>query len=203
MERYSFTVNSANTLRGSFAKFGVDEIYEFENDFSFADKLAFAASMNEIPAHLHESFLDHGTLIPLYHLLKNINPKVVSLSFSMMDYAAHYRYGDIIRELNIKGFGGRVAVIASADLSHKLTPASPAGYSPSAQQFDQGIVHYLGANDQASLLALQPVALLEAAECGMRSIIILLGALHGLSIKFDLLSYEHPFGIGYLTARLV
>ena len=203
LESYSFNINSASILRGSFEKFGVDAVYEYENNIDFSNKLAFAGSMNEIPAHLHEDFLDHGALIPLHHLLRNINPKIVHLSFSLMDYNCHYRYGEIIQGLIGKGIGGRVAVVASADLSHKLTMASPAGFSPAAIKFDRDILHHLGAKDQTSILGLQPEALNEAAECGIRSIVILLGILHGVDYGFNLLSYEYPFGIGYMTARLL
>lgn len=203
LEQYSFVVNSDDPLSGSLSKFGLDEVYEYENNFSFANKLAYVAGMNEIPVELNEDFLDHGALIPLQHLLKNINPKVIHLSFSLMSYDKQHFYGQIIRQIINKGTGGRAAVIASADLSHRLIPSSPAGYSSGAKRFDQDIIHFLGANDEASLLGLQPSASLEAAECGLRSIFILLGILHGQKYNFRLLSYEYPFGIGYMTARLV
>lgn len=203
LEPYSFVINSSSVLKGSFDKFGLDDVFEYQNDIEFADKLAFAGSMNEIPTHLHESFLDHGALIPLYHLLKNIHPKVIHLSFSLMNYEQHYRYGEIIRCLIDKKVGNRIAVVASADLSHKLTPLSPAGYSPSAQIFDCNILHYLGANDEASIMKLHSEDTAEAAECGIRSIVMLLGILHGQKYEFNLLSYEFPFGIGYMTARLL
>ena len=203
LEPYSFIINAASNLTGSFAKFGIDQVYEYENNLEFANKLAFAGCMNEIPAHLHKSFLDHGAMIPLYHLLKNIKPKIVHLSFSLMDYKSHYRYGEIIQGVICKGYGGRVAIIASADLSHRLTPSSPAGFSPTAAKFDRDVLHFLGANDQASILNLELRDTAAAAECGIRSIIILLGILHGLQYEFNLLSYEGPFGIGYLTARIL
>jgi len=41
----------------------------------------------------------------------------------------------------------------------------------------------------------------EAGECGFRSILIILGILNQLDCKFDALSYEGPFGVGYLTAN--
>lgn len=203
LEAYSFVINSSDLLKGSLSEFGLEKVQSYENDLVFANKLAFAGLMNDIPTALKENFLDHGALIPLYHLLKNIKPRVVHLSFSLMDYQKQFLYGEIIKGLIDSGLGGRVAVIASAGLSHKLTPNSPAGYSPQAQRFDTDILHYLGSNDVASILDLQPDATREAAECGLRSILILLGILHGVKYDFKLLSYEFPIGIGYLTARLI
>ena len=40
-----------------------------------------------------------------------------------------------------------------------------------------------------------------AGECGYRSILILLGALDSLDLKPEILSYEGPFGVGYLVAN--
>ena len=40
----------------------------------------------------------------------------------------------------------------------------------------------------------------DAGECGYRSILILMGILDGLNIKPRILSYEGPFGVGYLVA---
>ena len=36
-----------------------------------------------------------------------------------------------------------------------------------------------------------------AGECGLRSFFVMAGALDGLSVKPDFLSYEGPFGVGY------
>lgn len=203
LEPYSFVINSSDILKGTLAQFGLDDVRTYENNLVFANKLAFAGLMNDIPTVLRENFLDHGALIPLEHLLKNIRPKVVHLAFSLMDYDQQYSYGEVIKSIISSGVGGRVAIVASAGLSHKLTSGSPMEYSPKAQKFDMDILHYLGSNDLASILDLQPEAVKEAAECGVRSIVMLLGALHGTNYKFNLLSYEYPTGIGYLTARLV
>jgi len=40
----------------------------------------------------------------------------------------------------------------------------------------------------------------RAGECGLRPSIMLLGALDGLKVKPEILSYEGPFGVGYLVA---
>lgn len=40
----------------------------------------------------------------------------------------------------------------------------------------------------------------SAAECGLRSFIIMAGALDGKAVKSELLSYEGPFGVGYALA---
>jgi AmmeMemoRadiSam system protein A len=39
-----------------------------------------------------------------------------------------------------------------------------------------------------------------AGECGLRSFIIMAGALDGMAVDSELLSYEGPFGVGYAVA---
>lgn len=202
LEPYVFVINSDIELRGSLAQFGSDTVYEYRNNIEIADKLEYACIMNELPAHLHPSFLDYGALIPLYYLAKNIKPKVVHLSFSLMNYERHFRYGEIIQKIIEDETMGRVAVIASGDLSHRLAPNSPAGFSPNAREFDHSVIRFLGGSDLTSLLNMESLVIEEAAECGLRSIVVLLGILHKKKISFELLSYEAPHGIGYLTARL-
>jgi len=204
MEQYSFVINSASELTGSFMKFGLNEVCSYVNDTEIADKLKFTCSMsvNDFPVYLHPDFLDYGALIPLYHITKNIKPKIVHLSFSLMDYKFHYRYGEIIKKV-IDESGKRVAIIASGDLSHRLTINAPAGFSPKAKKFDRDVIHFLGSDDITGIMNFDQEVIAEVAECGMRSIIILLGILHDTPYKFELLSYESPLGIGYLTARLV
>ena len=40
----------------------------------------------------------------------------------------------------------------------------------------------------------------EAGQDALWSIAILLGALDGLKVKHEVLSYEGPFGVGYMVA---
>ncbi|MDD5396664.1 MAG: AmmeMemoRadiSam system protein B [Candidatus Moranbacteria bacterium] len=205
MDPYSFIINSESELRGTFQNFNLDQVYEYDNNIEIADKLAYACTMNEMPCILHGSFLDHGALIPLHHLTKNMKskPKVLHLAFSLMSYERHYRYGEIIQKIIDEDESERIAVIASGDLSHNLTRNAPAGFSQESAAFDRTVLRYLGCNDLASLMGLEESESKAARECGIRSIMILLGIVHGKKYKFDLLSYEGPFGVGYLTARLL
>jgi aromatic ring-opening dioxygenase LigB subunit len=219
MEEYSFVVNSESRLRGSLKEFGPEKVYEYENNSEITSKLKYACDMcdgigdgisNGMPSHLHAHFLDHGALIPLYHLTKNIKPKIVHLSFSLMSYERHYRYGEILQKIiddidvgkpSADTDVGRIAIIASGDLSHM--PGNDPSVRSAASEFDHSIIRYLGGNDLASFMGLDEEVALKSRECGLRSIIILLGILHGKEYKFELLSYEAPFGVGYMTARLL
>lgn len=203
LEQYFFVINSAGKLAGSFEQFGVKKTYTFNNDLQIINDLFSACFIEELPAERRKNPLDYGALVPLYHLVKKIKPKIVHLSFSFMNYDFHYRYGQILQKIIDDNTAKRVAIIASGDLSHKLSPKSPVGFSPKAEEFDKLMLRYLKENDIKSIMKFKEQFVTEVAECGIRSFMILFGALHGKKYKFRLLSYESPMGIGYLTARLL
>jgi AmmeMemoRadiSam system protein A len=90
-----------------------------------------------------------------------------------------------------------VVIIASGDLSHKLTPDSPNGYTPLGKEFDEKLLDLLSKSDVEGIVRMDKRFIEEAAECGMRSIIAMLGALDGYEFSANVLSHEGPFGVGY------
>jgi aromatic ring-opening dioxygenase LigB subunit len=56
---------------------------------------------------------------------------IVILSLSYLSYEAHRLAGQAVRAAADRT-GRRIAFIASGDMSHRLTPDAPAGYSPRA-----------------------------------------------------------------------
>ena len=93
---------------------------------------------------------------------------------------------------------GSWALVASGDLSHRVTPDAPAGYTPFGREFDRMVVEAFLTNDPAQLLALGEREMEEAGECGLRSALLFLGL--GEKRQIRSLSYEVPFGVGYATA---
>jgi aromatic ring-opening dioxygenase LigB subunit len=92
--------------------------------------------------------------------------------------------------------------VASGDLSHALTHDAPAPYDPRGKLFDDEIVQQLGIGDFAALGRIDPLLLEGAAECGLRSFLALGGFLgDDALVDPEILSYEGPFGVGYLVAR--
>jgi AmmeMemoRadiSam system protein B len=118
---------------------------------------------------------------------------------AFLPYKDLYNFGETIRTAS-DNLGKKVAVIASGDLSHRLTMDAPAGYNPEGKKFDENIVRLAGTNDAEGILNLDPDMIEAAGECGLRSIIILMGALKGLNVIPEVLSYEGPFGVGYMVA---
>jgi len=136
-------------------------------------------------------------MIPLYFLNQYMTDyKVVRMGLSGLSYQDHYHLGQLIRktadELNRK-----VVIIASGDLSHKLKESGPYGYVQEGPEFDQKVIEALSHGNFLDLMTMDYGFCERAAECGLRSFIIMAGALDGLSVKPTFYSYEGPFGVGY------
>jgi AmmeMemoRadiSam system protein B len=95
----------------------------------------------------------------------------------------------------------RIAVIASGDLSHRLSLTAPAGFSPRAKEFDKKLIQLLKQKKADGVLTMDPELIEIAGECGLRSIIMLLGIVKNMKYEFEVLSYEAPFGVGYLVGQ--
>lgn len=147
-----------------------------------------------------EEFCDYGVAVPLYFLGQHLaNIRVVTISSSELSLRKHHEAGKRIGEV-LQRSTPRIAVIASADLAHTLTDSAPGGFSPAGQKFDETVVQALRKDERRKIFALEREVSVAKA-CGLRPIAMLLGILEGINCAPEPLSYEAPFGVGYLTAR--
>lgn len=84
----------------------------------------------------------------------------------------------------------RVAIIASGDLSHALTTDAPACHNPAGEQFDAKIQELLSSHNVTGLLGRNKQLVDNAAECGFRSLLILLGVLRDVNYEYRQYAYE-------------
>lgn len=197
-------VATCPSSQGDLAVWGSSEPeYIFDNDLELVRALQEEAksagiSLQSIGQRGYD--LDHGVLVPMHFLVEGAaGLPLVPLTFSMLPLRTHFSFGQAIRRA-AERTGRRVAFVASGDLSHRLIPGTPAGYDPAGKEFDQKISQALSAMDARQVLELDPDLIERAGECGLRSIVMLLGALDGLKVTPEVLSYEGPFGVGYLVA---
>ena len=162
-----------------------------------------AAAKNYYVSMLEENELDHGIAVPLYFLLQNgWRGTVVTLGYSFLSNEDHLRFGSCIRNA-VEQVGRPVAFIASGDLSHRLKPQAPAGYNPDAHFFDEEVVAALRSNEPEKIVQIDYNLRRLAGECGYRSMLVAIGASSDLPLSCEVLSYEAPFGVGYLVAQLI
>jgi len=198
-----FTINKALSFEGNFENFGDEETeLIFRNDLKLVQEIEKNLKKEKIPVRTVDIIeLDHGSLVPLYYLSK-LKPdfKLVHLAFSFLDFKTHLEAGKTIQRA-INNERRAIGIVASGDLSHRLIPDAPGGFSPEGKKFDKKLISLIEKKDVKGILNLDPDFVEAAGECGFRSALILLGALNGLNWKPEILSYEGPFGVGYMVAN--
>ena len=195
---------TAKSSTGDLSSWGVrGPRHDFHNDLEMValiQKEAKAAGIGTKSIGEKSYRLDHGVMVPMHFLLSGVKGvPLVPLTFSWLPLETHFTFGKAIRRAAEQS-QKQVALVASGDLSHRLIPGAPAGYEPMGKVFDEKLVKALSCLDAGDILNLDRELIERAGECGLRSFVILLGALDGLRVEPEILSYEGPFGVGYLVA---
>ena len=191
-------------IRGSLGGFGSPgDRVDLPLDQAFVDRLAREAARRGLRTWgiTHEP-LDHGALVPLCYL-----------------GAAGWSGPTVIVSLNYPGEGGleelgraivataqalprRIAVIASGDMSHRLTRSAPGGYNPEAHRFDETFIALLREGAFHQLPRIDAVLQEDAGEDVTDSTVVAAAAADYRTEGHRVLSYENPFGVGYGVAIL-
>ncbi|MFA5030141.1 MAG: class III extradiol dioxygenase subunit B-like domain-containing protein [Patescibacteria group bacterium] len=200
----AFTLNLHPKFTVTLKEFG-DLITKknFSSDVGFTHHLKEALETKIPVTMISTESLDHGVGVPLLKLLEPFGknpPKIVPVMYSMLNFGEHYSFG-IYMQQHILNSTKRIAVVASGELSHRLTKKSPAGYSPRGAEFDEQVKNLVSKGKLNLLPKLNTSLVEEAGECGFRSLLILAGILNSMNYTPEVLSYEAPFGIGYLVAN--
>lgn len=145
---------------------------------------------------------DWGFNVPLHFLIKKPGKyKIKSCLTDSESWTVHFQRGmEMFKNLPVKT---RIAWIASGDMSHRLKENGPYGFHPAGPQFDKEFIRLLKAKNIGGILNLPEDLITQAGECGLRSFSMLLGALKASKIDYqpEVLSYEGPFGVGYLVVN--
>lgn len=199
----AFVVNAHTEFHSDFSDFGdLVTKHTWKGATDFAAKIAHASSTSDIPVRLvSEQKLSHGSSLPLIHLTEHLpDIQVLPIGFSAQNPKEHVQFGEMLKE-NIMQHSKRVAVVASGNLSHCLTRNSPVAYNELGASFDNKLLELLQTRNTSGIMNIDPSTIEAAQECGYRSILILLGMLREMDYSFETLSYEHPFGVGYLVGQ--
>lgn len=196
-----FTIDFNEKYACSLKEFGVfDSQLECGAHMRLANDLREHLEDKGLPIMLRsEETLDYGTVVPLTYLASHLKkPRILPVYPSLLPLEKHYEFGRAIHDV-VMNTTLRVAVIASADLSHRLTEDAPAGFSPRAKEFDETVMRLISQGDAAGMKAFDPELAREAGECSLSTLATFAGVVDGIGAEAEILSYEGPFGIGYLV----
>jgi aromatic ring-opening dioxygenase LigB subunit len=155
---------------------------------------------------------DWGFEVPLYFLAKNFQGNIEKILIGLESPQFYFEKGTKFPISNFQFSNksqipkSKIALIASGDLSHCLKTDGPYGFQPDGPKFDKTLIESLKKKDIDTILKLDEM-FPEAGECGLRSFCFLLGILEahstssGQAWQPEILSYESPFGVGYLVAN--
>jgi aromatic ring-opening dioxygenase LigB subunit len=145
---------------------------------------------------------DWGFNVPLHFLASDFSGKVRAILTDTHSPQQHFQEGQVLS--NDLEFSRRYALIASGDLSHRIKDSGPYNFHPDGPRFDQALQEHLAKKELTEILALDS-QFPQAGECGLRSFAFALGILQAAKTNWQakILSYQTPFGVGYLTAQLV
>lgn len=196
----SFTMNLNPQFSCNFEEFG-----DFSTKFFWAGDVGLAYKIREkletkAPLQLvSEENLDYGSAVPLCLLAKDLpNIKLIPIYFSGLDHQAHFEFGKLLGHELVYN-KEPIAIIASGDLSHRLSKDAPGGYSPKGKKFDKKLIEALKKNKPEDIINMDNKIIHEAGDCGLKSILMLLGVMDGIKHEPQLFSYEAPFGVGYMV----
>ncbi|MDD5382483.1 MAG: AmmeMemoRadiSam system protein B [Candidatus Margulisbacteria bacterium] len=194
----SIPVYTGHVFEGNFGLFGAAKpVLSFKGD----PELALAIIKDcDLATSCSETLLDHGALVPLYFpAAAGFKKQVLPVAIAFKPLAKLFEFGRSMAK-TIARLNRNVAIIASSDMSHRLTQDAPGGYSPRGKVFDEKLVELVKNYNVKGILQFDPALADEAGQDALWSIAILLGALDGMSVKHEVLSYEGPFGVGYMVA---
>jgi len=203
----AFTINLCDKYIGRLEEFGDHSTQiDLKGDYNSIQQIRAgyeASELCDVPFTL-SSFpdVDYAVSVPLLYLMNHQkNLPIIPVYYSLLDPKTCYNFGVLLRK-KLNRIEKRFAVVASADLSHKLLKRSPTGYSKHGDVFDKAILEFLEKKDVDALFSIDPIVLKKSGQCGFNAILIMLGILGETDYTVDILSYEHPFGVGYLTAEM-
>ncbi len=201
----AFGIWAGDRLRGDLGRFGAPgSAVDLPNDPEMVAALSRAAEGEGLSTwSIPPEPLDHGAVVPLWFLVEagwDGPTCLASLPWNETPEAME-AFGHALAAA-LEPLAGRVALVASGDMSHRVKRDAPAGYHPRAIEFDQALTDLVAAGRLDAIGSIDPELRELAAEDAADSSQLVAAAIGYRPHRQEVISYEHPFGVGYLIAVL-
>ncbi len=198
---HNLLVNTAPSISGNLGRFGAPD--------AACTVHTPQEEMHSLIAHLQKNHIviatssidnisnDHASIVPLLYLATCFPnqplPPVIIMNPIGLSREKAYSLGKALAKFESNAKWG---LVASGDLSHRLTIDAPGGFNPTGLVFDKAVVQALTQGTPTPLFNLTQKQIEDAGECGLKSVLTLLGL---VAAPVEIFSYEGPFGVGYCT----
>ncbi len=145
--------------------------------------------------------LDHGSLVPLWFLTRAGWDGLTCIASLPWESAAETlrTFGEAVA-MALGRQQGASALVASGDMTHRAKPGAPKGYHKRAVDFDHQLTQLVREGRLEDIAEIDRALRQLAAEDVADSSMVVAAALGHKPHGNEVLSYEHPFGVGYLVA---
>lgn len=145
--------------------------------------------------------LDHGSTVPLWFLTQAGWDGLTCVASLPWESAPEtlQTFGECVA-LALGRQQGAAALVASGDMTHRARPGAPGGYHKRAVDFDNRLTQLVREGKLAEIAEIDRALRELAAEDAADSSMVVAAALGHRPHGHEVLSYEHPFGVGYMVA---
>ena len=201
--RGAFGLWSGARLAGDLGRFGASgSAVDLPNDPEMVEALERAAASAGLETwSIPTDPLDHGAVVPLWFLVEAgwSGPTCLASLPWRAEPATMETFGRALAGA-VAPLSGRAALVASGDMSHRCKPDAPAGYHPRAVEFDRALTGLVRDGRLDAIGAIDGELRGLAAEDAADPSQIVAAAIGYRPRRHEVISYEHPFGVGYLVA---
>jgi len=198
------TIQVGANVAGSLGDFGAQQVaVSLPIDGDLAAAFDEAAHALDLPVRsLDARRLEYSTVVPLSFLCEaGWDGPTVVVSLPYPGSGDPVALGHALTAA-AQGLGRHLLVLASGDMSHRLTRDAPAGFDPEGRHFDDQVTGLLRSGNLRDLLSLDPRRVERAGEDCLDSLLFAAATFDFAPVAPHLLSYEGPFGVGYGVAVL-
>lgn len=174
----------------------------YHPDFALIDQLQRDLRKIDEPVTLTtDERLNFAAAVPLDFLTEHL-PKirVVPIAPSNLSPKEHFTFGQALKHTLLSSHK-RVAVVSTGDTAHTLTEYAPGGFHTDGEKYDERLRMLVEHGNVVGMLQMDETLLANAQESAYRKLLVLMGALDGIERTPEILSYEAPFGVGYLVVN--
>lgn len=199
----AYSINHSPTFKANFTEFGdLVTNLEFSTDLELSYKIKEKLESKKQVVLFNEENLDYSIAVPLYYLKKYLsNIAIIPIYTSKLSFDDHFEFGQAIRSI-VDASNKKIAVIAVGDLSHSINTNISTNNNSLGKEYDNNLIKVIKNNNSKEILNFSKELLNNTEECIFMSLLILMGILNDTKFSTEILSYEHPFGVGLLVAKL-